>query len=290
MIVPDSELQLLRPPRSTGDRDRDARALAQYLWDFYRIAIVQRGLASTSDTTAAIDAAVQAAFDELQQNLDVILPTPYTIGDLLYASSTTDLAKLAAVAVGQALISGGAGAAPAWGKIGLTTHVSGVLAFANGGTGLSSGTSGGVLGFTGTTTLASSGALTQNALMVGGGAGALPSTPIGLGTSSQFLRGNASGPPSFSTPVIADIGIKTVRVSTGSIGAGATALVTATFGSAFADTNYTPSVSVLDSTSSAASLSVVHVESISTTGITVRVSNSSAGSLTGTLLVVAVHD
>jgi hypothetical protein len=59
----------------------------------------------------------------------------YAVGDLLYADTTTSLAKLADVATGNALISGGVGTAPAWGKIGLTTHVSGTLAVANGGTG-----------------------------------------------------------------------------------------------------------------------------------------------------------
>jgi hypothetical protein len=58
----------------------------------------------------------------------------YAVGDLLYADTTTTLAKLADVATGNALISGGIGVAPSWGKIGLTTHVSGVLPVANGGT------------------------------------------------------------------------------------------------------------------------------------------------------------
>jgi len=40
--------------------------------------------------------------------------TSYTIGDLLYASSSSALSKLAAVAVGQVLVSGGTGTAPAW--------------------------------------------------------------------------------------------------------------------------------------------------------------------------------
>jgi hypothetical protein len=39
------------------------------------------------------------------------------------------------VVTGNVLISGGVGTAPAWGKVGLTTHVSGTLAVANGGTG-----------------------------------------------------------------------------------------------------------------------------------------------------------
>jgi len=58
----------------------------------------------------------------------------YAVGDLLYANTTTTLAKLADVATGNALISGGVNTAPSWGKIGLTTHVSGVLPIANGGT------------------------------------------------------------------------------------------------------------------------------------------------------------
>lgn len=64
--------------------------------------------------------------------------TSYAVGDLLYADTTTSLARLADVATGNALISGGIGAAPSYGKIALTTHVSGVLPIANGGTNNSS--------------------------------------------------------------------------------------------------------------------------------------------------------
>jgi hypothetical protein len=59
----------------------------------------------------------------------------YTVGDLIYATGATALSKLADVATGNALISGGVGAIPEWGKIGLTTHVSGTLGVGNGGTG-----------------------------------------------------------------------------------------------------------------------------------------------------------
>jgi hypothetical protein len=59
----------------------------------------------------------------------------YAVGDLLYASTTTALSKLADVATGNALISGGVGVAPSYGKIGLTTHISGTLGVGNGGTG-----------------------------------------------------------------------------------------------------------------------------------------------------------
>ena len=64
--------------------------------------------------------------------------TSYAVGDLLYADTTTSLAKLADVATGNVLISGGIGVAPSWGKVGLATHVSGTLPVANGGTGIAS--------------------------------------------------------------------------------------------------------------------------------------------------------
>lgn len=54
-------------------------------------------------------------------------------GDILYGSGTDAVSALTATATGNALISG---TTPSWGKIGLTTHVSGVLPTANGGTGI----------------------------------------------------------------------------------------------------------------------------------------------------------
>ena len=74
---------------------------------------------------------------------------------------------------------------------------------ADGGTALSSGTSGGILGYTATGTLASSAALTASALVLGGGAGATP-TPMGsLGTTTTVLHGNAAGAPTFSAVALA---------------------------------------------------------------------------------------
>lgn len=49
--------------------------------------------------------------------------TAYTIGDLLYASGTAALSKLADVATGNVLHSGGVGASPAWGKVNLSTDL-----------------------------------------------------------------------------------------------------------------------------------------------------------------------
>lgn len=66
--------------------------------------------------------------------------TSFAIGDILYASTTSAISKLADVATGSALISGGVATAPSWGKVGLTTHVDGILAGTNGGTGVDNST------------------------------------------------------------------------------------------------------------------------------------------------------
>lgn len=85
------------------------------------------------------------------------------------------------------------------------------LPVASGGTGLTSGTSGGVLAYTASGTLASSAALAANALVIGGGAGAAPSTTttgtgvvtalgVNTGTAGAFVvNGGALGTPSSGT-------------------------------------------------------------------------------------------
>ncbi len=85
-------------------------------------------------------------------------------------------------------------------------------------------------------------------------------------------------------------GLKHARVTTGAIGAGSTVLVTITWTTAFADANYTVNASVLEATGSALSLSIVHIESQTASAVTVRVLNNAAGSLTGTVHVIAIHD
>jgi hypothetical protein len=102
----------------------------------------------------------------------------YAVGDLLYADTTTTLAKLSDVATGNALISGGVNTAPSWGKIGLTTHVSGVLPIANGGT---------------------NGSATPTAGAVPYGTG----TAYGFtaaGTAGQVLTSAGAGVPTWATP------------------------------------------------------------------------------------------
>ena len=88
--------------------------------------------------------------------------TSYAVGDIIYASGATTLAKLADIAAGNALISGGVGVAPSYGKIGLTTHVSGILPVANGGTGLATLTANQIPYGNGTSALQSSANLTYD--------------------------------------------------------------------------------------------------------------------------------
>lgn len=57
----------------------------------------------------------------------------YTVGDLLYADSTSSLAKVAHGTTSQVLI--GSTSAPSWGSVSLATMITGTLAVANGGTG-----------------------------------------------------------------------------------------------------------------------------------------------------------
>lgn len=80
----------------------------------------------------------------------------------------------------------------------LNAGTTSILPVLHGGTGLSSGTSGGILAFTASGILSSSGILTANQLVLGGGAGAVPTSLGSLGTTTTVLHGNAAGAPSFS--------------------------------------------------------------------------------------------
>lgn len=78
-------------------------------------------------------------------------------------------------------------------QISLTSQVSGILPVANGGIGIASGTSGGILGYTATGTLASSVILPTNDIVTGAGAGA---TPTGKSwadlDSTQYVAGGGT--------------------------------------------------------------------------------------------------
>jgi hypothetical protein len=115
----------------------------------------------------------------------------YAVGDLLYANTTTTLAKLADVATGNALISGGVSTAPSWGKIGLTTHVDGVLPIANGGTNATATPIAGAVAYGSGTAYAFTAAGTTNQALLSAGAGTPTWNTLTSGTS--ILYGNGSG-------------------------------------------------------------------------------------------------
>lgn len=163
-----------------------------------------KSAAGVLDSTALNDIATNGALlnqtiSELIQSLgslaNIVLPVPnggtglssVGIGDLLYGSAANTYSLLADIATGNALISGGVGVAPSWGKIGLTTHVSGTLPIANGGTNKTSFTAYAIIcgGTTTTGALQSVASLgTAGQPLLSGGAGALPAFGTITGTEA----------------------------------------------------------------------------------------------------------
>lgn len=118
----------------------------------------------------------------------------YAIGDLLYGSGATTLSKLADVATGNVLISGGVTTAPLWGKVALTTHVSGILPIANGGTNKSTTPTNGQL-LIGNGTDYTIATITQGTgITVTNGVGTITiAATAGLGTANFVTRETPSG-------------------------------------------------------------------------------------------------
>lgn len=79
----------------------------------------------------------------------------------------------------------------------------GTLPVASGGTGLASGTSGGILAYTATGVLASSAALTANKMVIGGGAGAVPATTTVFGTAAAVTSGTYAQAVGYADTVVA---------------------------------------------------------------------------------------
>jgi hypothetical protein len=106
--------------------------------------------------------------------------TSYSVGDLLFAGTNTTLSKLSGVAAGNVLLSNGVNNSPIYGKANLTSHVTGTLPVANGGTGAATLT-GYVIG-TGTT------AMTANATIpVADLSGSILAANGGTGQSSYAI-------------------------------------------------------------------------------------------------------
>ena len=130
----------------------------------------------------------------------------YAVGDLLFASTTTALSKLADVATGNALISGGVGVAPSYGKIGISTHVSGLGTNVATALGVNVGTAGAFVVNGGALGTPSSGTLTNaTGLPVGTGISGLGTNvatalAVNVGTAGAFVvNGGALGTPSSGT-------------------------------------------------------------------------------------------
>jgi hypothetical protein len=78
------------------------------------------------------------------------------------------------------------------------TYSGTALPVANGGTGLTGGTSGGIPYYSGTSAITSSAALTANGVVYGGGAGNAP-VATAAGTTGQFLGANTGGAPTWQS-------------------------------------------------------------------------------------------
>jgi len=91
-------------------------------------------IASLIAFVAAVGLIAQVQISGGQTVVLASLAAPYTVGDIATADTTTTLQLVNDIATGNALLSGGVGTIPLWGKVALTTHVSGILPVANGGT------------------------------------------------------------------------------------------------------------------------------------------------------------
>lgn len=164
-----------------------------------------------------------------------------TSGGVLAFTAAGTLASSAALTANQIVLGGGAGVAPTvlgslgttttvlhgnaagaptFAQVNLSTTTTGTLPATRGGTGLTAGTSGGVLAFTAAGTIASSSALTNNVLVLGGGAGATPKPlTAGLGTTTTVLHGNAAGQPTWGAITLTTDVTGTLGVANGGTGA-----------------------------------------------------------------------
>jgi hypothetical protein len=105
------------------------------------------------------------------------------------ANMTFDGTKLT---VGNILDSGLTASKPVFTDASKNLVSTGTLGVDQGGTGLTAGTSGGILAYTAAGTLASSGALTQYGIVYGGGAGVAPAATA-VGTATHVLTSNGAG-------------------------------------------------------------------------------------------------
>jgi hypothetical protein len=186
------------------------------------LAIANGGTGSTSTTYCSLTSNVTGTLPATNGGTG---QSSYAVGDLLFASTTTALSKLADVATGNALISGGVGVAPSYGKIGLTTHVSGTLPIANGGTNsTATPTTNGVAYGTGTAIAYTAAGTTGQVLTATtGGAptwAAAGGSSFPAGTRMSFQQ--TSAPTGWTKDTTAAINDAILRLVTGSVTSGGT--------------------------------------------------------------------
>ena len=228
--------------------------------------------------------------------------TSYAVGDLVYALTTTALSKLADVATGNALISGGVGVAPSYGKVGLTTHISGTLAVANGGTGVTTSTGSGntvlstsptlvtpVLGTptSGTLTNCTFPTLNQNTTGSSGSCTGNSATATALSTAS----GSA---PSYSSRAWvnfnASSGTPTIQASgnVSSITDGGVGRFTVNFTTAMQAASYSVVASCSPGSTTTTRNTVPMINTLATGSVFIDIRETSAGYVDATYISVAV--
>lgn len=190
----------------------------------------------TMGTTPAFASSLRAVTADTVQNTSggTVLTVPATGSNLVGDTTTQTLTNKTISGASNTLSSIPVSALATGTAIGVNT----------GGTGLTSGTSGGILGFTASGTIASSAALTANALVIGGGAGATPSALGSTGTTTTVLHGNASGAPTFGA-----VGLTTDVSGTLGVGNGGTGVANPTSGSVYIGAGSSPMTAVAPGTS-----------------------------------------
>lgn len=121
----------------------------------------------------------------------------YTTGDILYASGSAVLSKLPIAASGNVLRSG---SIPSWGKVNLTTDVTGALPAVNGGTG--------------TTTSTGTGSLVLNTSPAFAGIPTVPTANVGTNTTQIASTAFVQAAVTASQSGLADTGVNGIVVRT----------------------------------------------------------------------------
>ena len=135
-----SDYQILGRNAGTGVGDVQSISCTPFAFS-----LLNDGDAATARTTLGIStpAAGVVTSDGTNFSSVTVLPatnggtgfSSYAVGDLIYANTTTSTAKLADVATGNVLLSGGVNTAPSYGKVDLDTHTTGIVPISKGGIG-----------------------------------------------------------------------------------------------------------------------------------------------------------